>query len=79
MEVVRVKVRLIGEGTEENPYRVPLPTYQIIEIDYERGRAVILIPDDEVKEGRVDRERIREKYREWYRANREEFEALEEL
>jgi len=75
----KVKVRLIGSGTEDDPYRVPLPTYQMVEVDYSLMIAVVLIPDDEVKKGRVDRGRIKEKYREWYRANREEFDALEEL
>jgi len=77
--MAKVKVRLIGSGKADDPYRVPLPSYVITVIDYVIGWAEVEIPDDEVKEGRIDRERIKEKYREWYRANREEFDALEEL
>jgi len=77
--MAKVKVRLIGDGTETSPYRVPLPTYVIIRVNYTAKWADVEVPDDEVKEGRIDRERIKEKYQEWYRVNREEFDALEEL
>jgi len=77
--MAKVKVRLIGLGKADDPYRVPLPTYQMVEADYTLMTAVVLIPDDEVKEGKIDRERIKEKYPEWYEINKKEFDALEEL
>jgi len=77
--MAKVKVRLIGSGKEDDPFRVPLPIYQMVEVDYSLMTVVVLIPDDEVKEGKIDRDRIKEKYPEWYEINKKEFDALEEL
>jgi len=62
----RIKCRLIGEGTEDNPYRVNLPTYTVSldemkypEIDYTEKVAYVLVPDDEVD---PDTLKLKEKY-----------------
>lgn len=43
---MRVHVKLIGSGEEDDPYRVSLPTYSIIDIDYDKGCATVSIPDE---------------------------------
>lgn len=65
--VKRIKVKLAGSGTLDDPFRVDLPTWTMDgEPDYELGWAWVLVPDDEVaKDGRsINEKRIREKYRE---------------
>jgi len=42
----RVKISLIGSGTEEDPFRVALPTYRIISIDYSAKEAIVECPDE---------------------------------
>lgn len=74
---MRVKVKLIGKGTEDDPYRVPLPTYIILSIDYKTKTAVVELPDeffihwDEerkewVKKDTLNIERLRILYHRWY-------------
>ena len=66
------RVRLVGRGTPEDPYRVPLPTYRIVEVDYEKRVAIVEVPDwyftDE--EGRITPRlnvaRLRRLYPAWY-------------
>jgi len=79
----RVKVKVIGSGTEDDPYRVDLPNWELEvvdlkpQIDYKARIAWVLIPDDEVdEEGRINEKRIREKYPgRWKRFRREDVEA----
>jgi len=40
------KLKLVGDGTEEHPYRVNLPTYQTLFYNVEEGYALVVIPDD---------------------------------
>ena len=64
--VKRIKVKLIGKGTEDDPFTVNLPAWIMDrEPDYYNRWAWVLVPDDEVDEkGRINERRIREKYRE---------------
>jgi len=72
----RIKVKLSGKGTRDDPWRVNLPTY-VMAVDYDvEGNPIdtmntknktcdVLVPDDEVDaEGKIDEKRIREKYKE---------------
>ena len=43
---MRIICKLVGKGTPEEPYRVPLPTYVIIEVDYKTKTAIVEVPDD---------------------------------
>ena len=86
MIVVRIKVRLIGSGTPEDPYRVPLPTYTIVEIDYKRKIAVVEVPDELFEEVLPDGTRRRSRkafaknlarmYLRWVLRNRNEIKKL---
>jgi len=47
---VKAKVKLIGSGALEDPFRIPLPTYyRILEVDYERKEATVEVPDEYFK------------------------------
>jgi len=78
----KIKCRLIGKGTEEEPYRINLPTYQVSlneegipEIDYKKREANVLVPDDEVD---PDTLKLKEKYiREKYGGRWKKFKADE--
>jgi len=65
----RLKARLEGSGSYEDPFRVNLPTYVLDgEPDIGRRWAWVQVPDDEVDdEGQISQKRIREKYREGWR------------
>ena len=41
-----VRVKLHGDGTEQNPYRVPLPTYTLVLGLIDEGKAYAIIPDE---------------------------------
>jgi len=65
----RLKVKMIGSGTPDNPYRVDLPTWQGLKFDTDKGiyppkaKAVVLVPDDECTPGgRISRATLRKKY-----------------
>jgi len=46
----KAKVKLIGSGAVEDPFRIPLPTYyRILEVDYERREATVEVPDEYFK------------------------------
>lgn len=48
---MKANVRVIGEGTEKSPYRVALPTYQMLsEPDHDTKTVVVNIPDDTLPE-----------------------------
>jgi len=69
--MVRVKVKVIGKGTEKDPYRVNLPTYVMIPGTEVYGgpkgqtllRVEVEVPDDECTDGKLDKVKIRTKYR----------------
>ena len=70
--MAKVRVKVTGSGKPGDPFRVDLPTYQMISGSEEYGgphgktlRSVeVEVPDDEVdKRGRPDPEKIRDKYR----------------
>jgi len=42
----RVRVQLVGTGQEGDSYRVNLPTYRIVDVDYGAMRAIVDVPDD---------------------------------
>ena len=43
---MKFHVRLIGEGTDKSPFRVPLPTYTMIEPPDEQNKCVLVeVPD----------------------------------
>lgn len=65
---MKIKVKLVGKGTDDDPYTVNLPTWTMIgNADYEKKRCYVLIPDDEIKieEGKrvINQDRIKEKYK----------------
>ena len=68
--MTRLKVRMIGSGTLDDPYRVNLPAYQGLEFDTDKGKkppnawAIVEVPDDEVDEkGKLNRAAIKRKYK----------------
>jgi len=62
--MVRVKVKVIGKGTREDPLRVNLPTYFLVEdVDLKDRTVTVEVPDDECKDGKLDKEKIRLKYK----------------
>lgn len=42
---MRIRMRLTGSGTEDDPWQVPFPRYTMVDVDYDRRRAIIEIPD----------------------------------
>jgi len=42
----KVKIPLAGSGTQEDPYTIPLPTFTIISMDYEKREAIAEVPDE---------------------------------
>jgi len=70
--MARFRARVIGSGSAEDPYRVDLPNYQMVEPlalppglppkDPKR-RVFVEIPDDELNGGRPSKAKIRQKYR----------------
>ena len=68
--MTRIRVKMIGSGTDQDPYRVDLPTWSGIEFDTDKGKyppaakAIVEVPDDEVgSDGKIDKKRIKEKYK----------------
>jgi len=66
----RIRVKMVGSGTKDDPYRVDLPNYIIVKADTDRGirppnaYAVVIVPDDELTPGgRISRAKIKKKYR----------------
>jgi hypothetical protein len=41
-----LRVRLLGSGQAGDPYRVALPTYQLLHGNISRGWALVLVPSD---------------------------------
>jgi len=71
----RIKVKLVGKGTEDEPFTVNLPTWQMDgEADYKNKKCYVFINDDETeeKEGKtkINQQRIRTKYKKnWSKFN----------
>jgi hypothetical protein len=42
---MKLQAVVVGSGTREDPYTVPLPTWQMIDIDYQAGVAIIEVPE----------------------------------
>jgi len=69
--MVKVKVKVVGSGTEADPFRVRLPTYSMVPGTEEYADAEkkifksveVEVPDDECDKGRPDKAKIRAKYR----------------
>jgi len=64
----RIKVKLVGKGTEDDPYTVNLPTWTMDgSPDYRKKECYVLVNDDETedKEGKIkiNQQRIRTKYK----------------
>ena len=56
---MRLTVKAIGSGTLEDAYRVPLPTYVLVEHDVKKGTMIVEVPDTDVppsvmKGGQID-------------------------
>lgn len=60
-----IKARIIGLGTQDNPKRVNLPSYQMVGEINAAGICDIIIPDDELNASktRPNAHLIRAKYR----------------
>jgi len=72
MKTIKLKVKVIGSGTQEDPFRVDLPTYQMIpgteEYDAADKKVLkkveVLVPADECDEsGQLSAKKIRTKYK----------------
>ena len=70
--MAKMKVKVVGSGEPDDPFRVNLPAYQMIPgtEEYtgpEKKRLVtveVLVPDDELDEkGRLSKAKIRAKYK----------------
>lgn len=77
----RIKVKVVGSGTPEDPFRVDLPTYHMIPgteeyagVDKKVLKSVeVDIPADECDDkGRLSKEKIRAKYKGQPRWDRED-------
>jgi len=70
--MARIKVKVVGSGKPEDPFRVNLPTYVLIGDVAEDKTAEVEIPDDECKDGKPDKAKIRAKYKGQPRWDRED-------
>jgi hypothetical protein len=43
---MKLRVVVIGTGEEGDPFRAPLPTWTLVDIDYDARVAIIDVPDD---------------------------------
>lgn len=48
-----LSLELVGSGTHADPYRVALPSYQMVEVDYDRRVALVELPDADLPPDRV--------------------------
>jgi len=46
-----VTLETVGSGTEDDPIRVALPTWRLVDIDYSAKQAVVEIPETDVLPG----------------------------
>jgi len=68
MMTKKIKVKMMGTGTQDDPYLVNLPTWQMDGVpDYVKKECYVSLPDDETEivNGKinVNQQRIREKYK----------------
>ena len=68
--MTRLKVKMMGSGTDADPYTVDLPTWNGIQFDTDKGKkpphawAIVEVPDDEIgPDGKIDRKAIKRKYK----------------
>jgi len=70
--MAKLRVKVTGKGTQDDPFRVDLPTYAMVagsEEYADKARKIlksveVLIPDDEVDDrGKPSLEKIRKKYK----------------
>lgn len=40
--------KLVGDGSKENPFRVNMPTYTLVDCNYGTGEAVIDVPEIDI-------------------------------
>jgi len=62
----RIKVKLVGKGTNDDPYTVDLPTWTMDgDPDYQKKTCYVFINDDEALPGKhkINQARIRQKYK----------------
>lgn len=62
----RIKVKLIGKGTEDDPFTVDLPTWTMDgNPDYQKKTCYVFINDDEAEPGKhkINQQKIRTKYK----------------
>lgn len=77
---MKIKVKMVGKGTDDDPYTVNLPTWAMVgNPDYQKKECYVTIPEDETeeKEGKtkIKQQRIREKYKKnWSKFNASEVE-----
>jgi len=60
---MRTRVKVTGKGTPEDPYRVNLPTYIMIGDVAEDKTVEVEVPDDECTDGKLDKHKMRNKYK----------------
>ena len=68
--MTRIKVKIIGSGIEDDPYRVDLPTWQGVTFDTDKGikpsqaRAIVEVPATFINsKGELDRKFIKTTYK----------------
>jgi len=72
----KIKVKMIGKGTDKEPYTVALPAWKMTDdkVDYINMECYILVPDNETKivgnKIKLDQQKIRKKYKKnWSKFN----------
>ena len=70
--MARIKVKVVGSGTREDPLRVNLPTYTMIGEVGKDKTVEVEVPDDECTDGKLDKAKIRAKYKGQPRWDRED-------
>jgi len=73
---MKIYLKLFGSGSEEDPFRVPLPDYTIIDVDYSRKIALVEVPDwyfeevdpktgEIIKKSKIVKKKLLRLYRRW--------------
>jgi len=60
---MKIKVKVVGKGTQDDPFRVNLPTCRMIGEIAKDKTVEVLVPDDECTDGKPDKAKIRAKYK----------------
>jgi len=45
---MRLRVKLVGSGTKDDPFRPGLPTCGLVDVDYQAGWCDVVVPDEDV-------------------------------